>query len=374
MTSVAPKYSFPAKGYRPIPGTDATSWPRVAPVAVTLQPTGGPVDVVLNSMPPGQQLSSIATLFIDNSQGPLPLTVSFADTEMTLAVQAYTQGYYPVFTSGLIFTVAAPLIAEYGGAVTVKIQAMNFEVGPLQTTAALPNLNAGARISVGLDTGWTTYAFTVPGTGSIYTALEIDNAAYSSAVTVSGVDLTGAAWSVTQPGFVTGELVIPPTLAGSAATATTPLTAAGAETLAIIPLRWRIEPAGIATTSSKPGSFTPGAISFLNPPEGATVIAFALPAGDGAFVSAVGFTSAGLSQVWSLAVIDQSGATPADIVLYEGNFAAGVPVNVTAAPIGAQTVWRGGNLQVVLVVGGGAAVGAVVGSLYYATDAASQNG
>jgi hypothetical protein len=340
MTLAVSGFSFAANGY----GQGA----RVAPVTATFTAADGTCTVNLQQLAPNQQLGNISCLYIDNSAGPIPIVVQFPDTEMRIDVAAFTQGFFPVFTNSQVFNVLAPLIAVLGVAFTVPIQVLNFAVQPSQSTQ-LPNLNAGSEIAVGNSAGWTSYFFYLPGSGLIYTAMTVDNSKFSSPVTIQGVGINGAAWTFTQQPFTNSETTIPPSVAGSAALATTslfpPTTVATTE--ALIPVTFRVAPAGLAASTSLPAAIPAFAVPVASGlVAGNNNFPVAIPAGFGAFIGSLTITAAAVSTALLVSLVDESlvPLSPvfvfAQVAIPAGSSSISVPVDFTSYGRGGSIVAR----------------------------------
>lgn len=367
MSYAQSQASFATKGW------GATS--RVAPVSVTLPANGMAVDVNFNVMPNGQQISTIASMYVDNTAGPLPIVISFSDTQMEIDVPAFDAGYYPVFTNSLGFRVFAPLQAEFGVPFTVEIQAFDQPIQPFQQGATLPAGNSGSLVEAGNPGGWNLVNTTVPlspaGVALVYSSLEINNSAYSQPVTVSGTGLDGNPWTVTAPGFTDVELAIPLTASGTIATVSTATPTLAGTTTALIPLRWRVQPAGIVQTSSLPTAQTSFTVETTAPAAGNNDGNLALPATFGAFVSGVTVAARGLSNVYKLELIDNTGSVPPATVFWALNFPTADLQE--SFPVGWATKFRGGNV-LMRAIFTGASAGVLDFQIQWSPVSASQNG
>jgi hypothetical protein len=365
MSQYAVKQSFPVPGYGP--GALA------APAAPVLKPTDGACVVNCLMMPSGQQLSPITTLYVDNSSGAVFLQITFPDTGMIVIVPAFTQGFYPVMTTSLTFTVAAPEIGTLGGDVSPVIQILNFQVPPQPNVLLLPAMNAGNVAVIGNPAGWETYDFHVPGTDLIYTSLQVDNSQYSGTLIISSTDIDGNAWEISQQGFTNSEIVIPPTAAGTPAIATATSPPASPTTIALIPTRWRVAFAGVASTSSLPTAFQANSVQFTSLPAGINDALITIPAGLGAYVSTLSIYAVGVSQPWTLIL----SSDPADPAATQTFLDIPLPAGVTQIidqPLNYCTLGRGGSIAVIVTASSNVASCQLAIVLGIALVNASQNG
>lgn len=310
MSIVTPQFSVPQPGMGP--------GARAVPAVAKLSPADL-VGCIVNCqlMPSGQQLDRIAALFIDNTAGPVPLTVAFNDTEMTIDVPAWSQGWFQPVTGAKQFVVSAPLLALVPAAWSVPLQVCNFVPPALPLIGPVPpDANAGTAISLGTTGGWSSFAFTVPGSGLIYSALELDASQYGAPVTVQGPDITGVAWTVTQQAFTRSELAIPPTAAGAAATAFTARpNGVNPDTTALIPARFRVLPSGEAVSRSLPASMASYAFAWTSLAAGNNDQTLTIPAGFGAFSASVSIYTVSLGETVTAQLIDTSSGS--DVTFWE---------------------------------------------------------
>jgi hypothetical protein len=363
MGYLSPQFSFASPKF----GADA----RVVPARCTIDTTGAALTVNLAGMPPGQQLDAIATLYVDNSNGPLPLVILYPDTEMSVDVPAYTQGYFQGFTNGLVFSLSAPLIAEYGSPITVPIQILNFPVALQPLPATPPSLNEGTILDIGTSAGWTSFAFDVPGVQQIFNSVELDNSTYSQPITLGSTDLSGDPWTVTVPGFVSAEFLIPPTVSGVAGVATTATPTVAGTTEAVIVSKWRSQPAGVVRSTSLPANQTAISALTASPASGNNDANVPLPTGFGGYVASVTVFGQALTQACTVELIDNSGVSPPATVFWTGVFPVGS--YTFSAPVGWCTKFRGGNITLRGTFPAGS-TGTLIIQITWSPVAASQNG
>lgn len=219
VQQVAPSYTIAEPG--------VGRFAAATPVNLTLT-AAQPVAVVnINAQPTGTvQLSHIQTLKIDNSIGPIPLVITFADTGDQINVQPYEYGYYPAHTNSLVFTVAAPLLPSLSfqgapTAVSVKMQALNYYVAPQTAKAVSAVSDQGYAVQLNLpppaNNPWNILTATVPGpAGTVFTSLystNFDTIGYT--LYVQGNSISGGNWTVALKPGVLAEYDIPPTAAGT---------------------------------------------------------------------------------------------------------------------------------------------------------------
>lgn len=297
---------------------------KVAPAVGVLTPSNGAQVVNLQALPGGNQLGAIVTLFIDNSGGAVPVTVTFPDTGQVIEAPAYSQGYYPALTAGLVFTVAAPLIGVLNGDVGYKIQVANFAIPPSSYGPFYPDENAGVLQSVGTSGGWNTFVANVPeidGVQAIFDSLEVDSTNWGGQLALASVSIDGSPWQIQQLPLQKSEFYIPPTASGTPFTATATLPG-GQATTKILPLRWRVAPIGESVTYNVPLYMPWISNTFTSMSTGATstTVLPSVGSSDGFYVDLCSITWANWSQNFTFALADDSyGFGP----IFEGSFPTG---------------------------------------------------
>ncbi len=363
---------FGAQSSLTLAGYSPAGTSKVSPVKVKLTPANGAQTVNLTALPGGNQIGSLVTVYVDNSAGPVPVQLSYPDTGMVTVVPAFSQGFFPALTAGLVFVVSAPLIGVLNQAFGVTVQALNFAVPQASYGPFLPNENAGVLLPIGTAGGWQTLAGTAPfdaGAARLFQSLEIDSSSYGAQVAISGTSIDGGAWTVTQLPLQRGELVIPPTASGTAisTTATLPL---GGNTTAIIPTRWRVQAIGEQTSYGLPLYMPWLPFSYTSMAAGLTTQgAFPAEAGFGVYLDKISVTASGWSSQFNVTVQDTGYASP--YTLLEETFPSG---NVTfGESLGYLSYKRNAAINIV-IQNASAATGVLVISMRGALIAASQNG
>lgn len=130
----------------PVQHGAAPEGPRHLPLTIVWNDTAPQYAVSVNlqaaGLTPGQQLSRISTLYVNNSNCLSQITIYFSDSQFLLTVPPLTTGYYPVITSALQATIVLttyPIIGGSGpidGDITV-VDFLNFFVPPSQTVIQL---------------------------------------------------------------------------------------------------------------------------------------------------------------------------------------------------------------------------------------------
>lgn len=318
MTPFGSANAFTLLGYNNNGSTKAASATGV------LTPSNGAQVVNLQALPGGNQLGAIVTLFIDNSGGAVPVIVTFPDTGQVIEAPAYSQGYYPALTAGLVFTVAAPLIGVLNGDVGYNIQVANFAIPPSSYGPFYPDENAGVLQSAGISGGWITYSGTVPEIGgkqAIFDSLEVDSTNFGAQFALASVSIDGSPWQINQLPLQKSEFYIPPTSSGTSYTATATLPGGG-DTTRLIPLRWRVAPIGESVAYNVP-LYMPWITNTFTSMGSGTTSTTVLPAigtSDGFYVDLCSITWANWSQNFTFSLIDSS-YTSAPI--FEGSFPTG---------------------------------------------------
>lgn len=102
---------------------------RAAVVPITLGAARQTVTIALDSLPPGQQLGALGSIYIDNTANAQTTTVSFPDTQMVNEIPAASAVYILGITGGQRFTVYSPVT----GNTTINVLVLNREVNPTGT-------------------------------------------------------------------------------------------------------------------------------------------------------------------------------------------------------------------------------------------------
>lgn len=364
-------------GPNPLGATNATTLlpydksgkAKVVPVKFSLTPAAGVQSINLTSLPNGNAIGSIASVYVDNSANGIPIELQFGDTGQDIEVGAYSQGWFNVTSAVPIFNVTAPLIGVLNATVAGTIQACNFPVTPSLTGPLLPNQNAGVLGSAGNPAGWQTYNGTVPGSAALYSSLAIDCSALGATITIAGTSIDGHTWTVQQQPLQNGEFVIPATAAGTpfTAIASVPL---GGNTPAIVPMRWRVAPAGQKPSYNVPLYMPWTSLSWTSLPSGLTT-ATILPAeaGNGQYIDKISITASGWSSAFSVSIGDAG--YPGGYDLFQATFPAG---NVAYGnDLGYVSYARDAAITV-QVTNAAAATGGLVIAVRGAYLAASQSG
>lgn len=100
---------------------------RAASVQVVLGPTWPSVDVTCDSLPPGQDLGFMVSIYADATQSAVPLMVSFGDTGTVYTIDAGSALWLLAVTGGKRFTVSAPGLAQ---STPFQLQILNTLVPP----------------------------------------------------------------------------------------------------------------------------------------------------------------------------------------------------------------------------------------------------
>jgi hypothetical protein len=277
----------------------------------------------------GNTLATIASIYIDNSNGPVAVTAVFPDTQQAITCPAYCAGWFSVASNSLVYNVAAPLVAELGASFSVRIQSANYVVQPVLYGPFLPGSNVGTLDTPGSAGAWTTLTRTVPNGPALtpggptqilaYSSLEIDCTAFGGTIVVAGTDITDNPWSVTQSALTKSEFLIPATASGSSYTITN-ITPLGGAVSAVIPLRWRVQSIGEQPSYSVPLYFPAIPITETSMATGTTNLPIlSAVAGEGFFVDSCTITSAGWSVQFNILLRDAA----ASFTIWEGAFAAG---------------------------------------------------
>jgi hypothetical protein len=288
-------------------GYDNSGTSKVVPATVTLTPSNGAQVVNLQNLGGGNQLGAIVTVYVDNSNGPVPVTIVYPDTGMQTIVPAYSQGFWPALTAGLVMTVAAPLIAVVSDTITVNIQAANFAIPQAAYGPFYPNSNAGVPQSVGNPSGWNAESTNVPsynGENLIFNSLTVNNLSFAGNTAVNSTGLNGQGWEVSQLQLTSSEFIIPPTVSGTPMLVTVSIPDGGTTT-ALIPLDWRVAPIGAQTVYNVPlyGGWTSATFSSLASGNNESTV-FAAAVGFGFYVDMVQVTAVGWSSAYSVELID----------------------------------------------------------------------
>jgi hypothetical protein len=356
MAILSPQYSFPVAGYG--------SGYRVVPVlSLVLSAAVGAATVNLQQMPSGQQISNITTIYVDNSNGAVGIVLTFPDTAMQVDIPAFTQGFFPVMTGGLVFDVSAPLVGVLGGTVSPVLQVLNFAVPPTSLTVP-PDDNAGVVENVLFVV--IPIPFHVPGSGLIFTSLEVDNSSFPYPVTISSIDINGNAWRQSTPAFTKQETPIPPTAAGTIASGIAPAPPAGV----VVETRWRVFPAGDSTSTTLPATFQSTSLSFVALTGGTDEQFTAAEPDQGYFVQSVSVYPVGVTQSFTLALQDVLNNS----TFFAASFSANLLNPIIDIPINYTSFQRGDQIAVVVQSAAPVATCDLVIVLNFAFVNASQNG
>ena len=280
-------------------------------VKATIKPAAPVQTVNLQSLAGGAALGKIVTVYVDNSGGPIPVTLTMADTTQVIAVPAFTQGYYPALTNGLVFNVSAPLVGVFGNPVTVPIQCLNFEVRPQSAGPLLPVANGGTAQAIGTPP-WATWTGAVPSDPVngplLYTALELDMTPMAGNLSVSGTAVDGSIWTASQLPLQKSEIIIPATASGSTASAAI-ITPYGTTVASSVNARWRVQPSGEQPSHSVPLYMPWTPYSYTSMATGNTTVNFLAPSASyGVYIDKISLAASGWSVGWNFLLLDESNA------------------------------------------------------------------
>ncbi len=354
-------------------GQDPSGKAKSARAVVSLSAAHG-AQVVNFTAQGSQALGQLATVYVDNSAGPVPVSVTFPDTGLSFDVPAWQQGYFPALTTGQILTVAAPLVAVLDHPFPVSVIGLSFQVPQQAYGPFLPNQNAGVAYAVGTSAGWQVWDGAAPDGASsapmLYSALEVDCTKIAARIEISGTAVDGSAWTITQLPLVKSEFVIPATASGSAivATAAIPL---GGNTTATVPTRWRVQPCGESPAYGVPLYMPWSNVIESSMPSGASTVTIFPADPDGAFLDMLMVTAQGWSASFNLNLYDSGlGAAPGQLI-WTGSF----PNGNVSAQVNLGYVSYARNAAINLVINNAAAAtGALTIGVRGSIIDASQNG
>ncbi len=363
---------FGAGGFTAQPLRGYSPKSSVVPVTVKLSP-GKPVQTVnLQSLAGGAALGNIVTLYVDNSDGPIPVSLIMADTGQTIDVPAFTQGYYPALTNGLVFNATAPLIGVFGAQVSFQVQCLNFAVPPQQQGPLLPSANAGVQQSIGTPP-WATWASIVPSDPTLgpllFTALELDMTPMAGNLSVRGTAIDGSIWTASQLPLQKGEIAIPATASGSAVSASI-ITPYGTTVQHSIAARWRVQPSGEQPSYSVPLYMPWTPYSYTAMVTGPTTVNFLSPSASyGVYIDKIDLSANGWSVAWQFLLIDESNSatTVLETAFPSGNV-------IWQEDVGYCSYGRGGGGISFEIQNAGAAAGVLAVNIRGSLIAASQQG
>jgi hypothetical protein len=351
---------------------------RVFPQTITFTPQTPVQQINAQSLQGGgNPLTTIASIYIDNTNGPVAVTAVFPDTQQTITCPAYCAGWFVVASNSLVYNITAPLVTELGATFSVIVQSANYPVQQALYGPFLPSANTGSLDTPGSAGTWTTLVRTVPfgppivagGSPQVlsYTSLEIDCTQFGGTVQVAGVDITGNPWVVVQSALTKSEFLIPATASGSSYTVTNVIPAA-IPTAAVIPMRWRVTAIGEQPSYNVPIYMPSIPLTETTMSTGTTNLAIlAAAVGEGFFVDSMSITSASWSVQFNLLLRDGASS----FTFWEGAFAAGN--NLATVNLGYISHTR--NTALLLQVqNAGAAAGTLAVSTRAAYLNASQNG
>ncbi len=359
-------------GYTALPLRGYGAKNSTVAVACKISPAKAVQTVNLQSLAGGAALGSIVTVFVDNSDGPIPVTLTMADTGQVIDVPAFTQGYFPALTNGLVFNASAPLIGVFGNPIAFGVQCLNFAVPPQQQGPLLPTANAGVAQAIGTPP-WATWASTVPDDPVngplLFTALELDMTPMAGNLAVSGIAIDGSIWTASQLPLQKGEIAIPATASGSAVSAAI-ITPYGTTVANSVKARWRVQASGEQPSYSVPLYMPWTPYSYTAMVTGPTTVNFLAPgAGYGVYIDKIDVTANGWSVGWQFLLIDESNG-PTTVL--ETAFPAG---NVIwQEDVGYCSFKRGNGGISFQVQNSGAAAGVLAVNIRGSLIAASQQG
>ena len=280
-------------------------------VGCKISPANPVQTVNLQSLAGGAALGSIVTVYIDNSDGPIPVSLVMADTGQTIDVPAYTQGYYAALTNGLVFNATAPLIGVFANPISFRVQCLNFAVPPQAQGPLLPSANAGVAQAIGTPP-WATWTSTVPSDPTLgpllFTALELDMTPMAGNLSVSGTAIDGSIWTASQLPLQKGEIAIPATASGSAVSAAI-ITPYGTTVANSVKGRWRVQASGEQPSYSVPLYMPWTPYSYTALATGPTTVNFLAPSASyGVYIDKIDLTANGWSVPWQFLLIDESNA------------------------------------------------------------------
>ena len=102
---------------------------RAAVCPVVLGAARNRVTIALDSLPPGQRLGSLGSIFVDNTANNLPAFITFPDTQMVNEIPADSAAYILGITGGQRFDVTSAVAIN----TPLTVLVLNVEVNPTGT-------------------------------------------------------------------------------------------------------------------------------------------------------------------------------------------------------------------------------------------------